>query len=278
MSKKKLALCLYGIYNHHFSDAGDRGYEHITERILSKVKGDYDIFFHSWEPDLEKKLRKLYNPTSCLLEPQIDFSPMVNQVDEKHFLYHWERDKNYLFRTFSFLHTRGEALRLCKEHSEKTGVYYDCVIACRFDLGQRDRDQQRQYYVSRINFDPSYDMSFMYSALYDQLNAGMADQWFYSSQENMMPFIHMRDRVREYLTPGSAYVIAATTGWPDSNYFKHPSPIDDRQFTNEVLKPAAAQSKRLAQYPRWDCVNNHLLHKWFLIEQGLYQKCKFLAG
>lgn len=236
------------------------------------------MFIHSWSVEEQNKITKLYQPKASVFEKQKDFTPDVNAVDPQHFLYHWERDRNYLFRGFSFFYTRGKSLELCQKHMESTGDTYDCVVVCRFDAGQRDRDQQREFYVSRVNFDPTNPMNYLYSALYDQLNAGMADQWFYSKPENVLPFTKMYDRVQAYLTPGSEYEKAATTGWPDSNFFKHPSPTDPRQFTNEVLKPQSERSKELAKYPRWDCVNNHLLHKWFLIEQGIYPTCKYLVG
>jgi len=272
----KTAVCLYGLFQHHFEDSGERGHEHIKERILSEVP-DADFFCHSWSVDKEETILDWYKPKGHIIEPQVDFTDKVNDLNLEHFLYTPHRDWQYLFRAFSFYYTRMKSLELKKNYEEQNGFKYDCVISCRYDLGQRDRDQNLEYYVSRINFDPNLDMSNMYSAMWNQINAGMADQWFYSNSENMDNFIGMYDKLSEYLTPGSEYEQAVMDGWFDSNSFNHPSE-DPRQFTNETLKAESEKSTALMEYPRWECVNNHIIHKWFLKDVGLYEKCKYLKG
>jgi hypothetical protein len=113
--------------------------------------------------------------------------------------------------------------------------------------------------------------------MWDQLNAGMADQWFYSNSENMDKFISMFDKLSAYLTKGSDYEMNVTNGWFDSNFFDAYNPYDERQFTNETLKQEG-KSKDLMRYPVWECVNNHIMHKWFLKDVGLYENCKYLIG
>lgn len=273
----KTAVCLYGVYNHHFNDAGQKGFEQIRDRILSKVP-NADFFCHSWSTENKDEILSKYDPKLFVIEDQIDFSSNVNSIDLNYFLTTPYRDWNYLFRAFSFYYTRAKAISLKKRYEEENNFKYDCVISCRFDLGQRDRHWQGKYFVSRINFDPSFDMSNMYSAMWDQLNAGMADQWFYSNSNNMDNFIHMFEKLPQYLTKGSNYEKAVTEGWFDSNYFECNNPTDPRQFTNEVLLNNEQKSKNLMRYPVWECVNNHIMHKWFLKDVGLYEKSKFLIG
>lgn len=273
----KTAICLYGVYNHHFPDAGQKGFEQICDRILSKVT-NADFFCHSWSTENEYEILSKYKPKMCLIEKQIDFSPNVNALDLNYFLTTPHRDWLYLFRAFSFYYTRAKAISLKKKYEERMGFKYDTVISCRFDLGQRDRHWNGKYFVSRINFEPTFDMSNVYSAMWDQLNAGMADQWFYSNSENMDRFIEMYDALPRYLTKGSEYEKAVTGGWFDSNYFECNNPSDPRQYTNEVLLGEEAKSKIPMKYPVWECVNNHIMHKWFLKENGLYEKSRYLVG
>ena len=75
---------------------------------------------------------------------------------------------------------------------------------------------------------------------------------------------------------GSAYEKALMEGWFDSNAMDNLLPRDPRQFTNEVLLKAEERSTTLMRYPKWQCINNHILHKWIIKELGLYEKSKFL--
>jgi len=274
----RTAVCLYGLYNNHWSDSGELGYKHIQERILSKIS-NVDFFCHSWSAENLNNILSKYNPKDYLIEKQIDFSNYVNSLDLNYFLTTNHRDWNYLFRAFSFYYTRAKSIQIKKNFEEKNNFKYDCVITCRYDIGQRDRHWSGKYFVSRINFNPDNDMNYVYSAMWDQLNAGMADQWFYSNSENMDKFILLFDKLSEYLKVNSDYEKQVTEGWFDSNNFLHlADPPDQRQYTNEVLKKDEYKSKDLMKYPVWECVNNHILHKWFLRDVNLYKKSRYLIG
>jgi hypothetical protein len=272
----KTAVCLYGLYNNHFSNSGDLGYQHIKERVLSNTN-DVDFFCHSWSVGDKDSILEKYNPKKYLIEKQIDFTNNVNSIDLGYFLTTSNKDYKYLFRAFSFYYTRAKALEMKKKFEEDNRFKYDCVLSCRYDVGHRDRNWSGKYFVSRLNFNPYNDMRYVYSAMWDQLNAGMADHWFYSSSDNMDKFILMFDKLSVYLTKGSEYEINVTNGWFDSNFFDAYNVEDKRQFTNEVLKQEG-KSKNLMRYPVCECLNNHIMHKWFLKDVGLYENCKYLVG
>ena len=81
----KIALCLYGYFNNRrYGNAGDKGYEYIKANILDKVGGDIDVFTHTWEVDLEKKIEDLYSPQVRQCEKQIDFNSIAKEsgIDE----------------------------------------------------------------------------------------------------------------------------------------------------------------------------------------------------
>jgi len=275
---KRVALCLHGYFNNRADPhSGMNGYDYICETLFDRDGCDVDVFFHSWEPEREKQLCELYNPKKFVCQSQLDFSSIMREygVNEAYFNEGFNRAASKfaackLTSTLSFLYSRKKSLELCAEGD------YDCVIAARFDLGQRDRYQKRKYHVSTMNFDPDLDMDFFYSAMWDQLNAGLADQWFYSSKENMLKVARAYDYVYWAFKPGSKFEKEVTEGWFHSQEMDNMSSTDVRQFSNEVLKSEAERATILMKYPRWQCINNHIYCKWFVREIGLYDKARFV--
>jgi len=277
----KIALCLYGLFNNSRQpDSGINGARYISDKILKPWNPD--IFIHSWEKRNEDMYRKLFNPKEMVFEEPIDFKSFMKkkQISNEYFDFCDGFDRKSsafsnckIESTLSFLYSRTASLTIMKAQSEK----YDVVICCRFDLGQIDSKSNRKYKVSLIDFNPTLDMSFIYSAMWDQLNAGYADQWFYSNEDNMMLLADMfKKSWSDYFRPGSGYEQAVTKGWPDSQWMDHDNSADSRQFSNEML--SKDKSKELMKYPKWQVINNHLLHKWHFIKSGLYDNSRFLVG
>jgi hypothetical protein len=273
----RVALCLYGFYNNRSDqNAGDKGYKYIQDKIYNECKkhgAKLDVFFHCWELDLESKLLDQYKPKVHQFENPHGFNEIVikNGINEEKINEGFDR-KNTIYEqckvssSLSFFYSRTRALEFAIKYSNDGEFEYDCVIAARFDLGQRS-GIHKGYNVSLMNFDLSLDMNNIYSAMWKQLNAGLADQWFFSNQENMKKLAKMYElSIKDYFQLGSKYEIAITRGWVDSN--------SDDQFSNEVLKKE--KSKNLVKYPRWQMINNHILHKWHFINVGLYSKSKYI--
>ncbi len=276
----RIALCLHGYYNNSTDlESGDNGFKYIKETLLDKY--NVDVFIHSWEKDKEVYLKELYNPIYSTFENQIDFTEIMkeNEISQEYFDEGFPRDHSpyaqcKISSTLSFLYSRQAALRLAFLFEEKKKFEYDVVITARFDLGQRDKFGKWRFYVSQMNFDPKLDMNFVYSAMWDQLNAGYADQWFFSNSKNMKILSKAYDEALKSFLPGSLYEHAITQDWPDSVIydmsFTHPN-----QFTNEIFKQYKSILP-LMKYPKWQCVNNHIFYKWFFIASKLYDKSRFV--
>tara|TARA_R110000824_G_scaffold8429_13_gene38275 strand:+ start:14178 stop:15005 length:828 start_codon:yes stop_codon:yes gene_type:complete len=272
----KTALCLYGYFNNGVNpNSGNLGFDYINRTIISK--GDVDVYIHSWDVENENKMRQLYKPVKCSFEKQKNFKDVIDQngINEQWIDEGFDRQRTIFSQcsiqsTLSFLYSRGQAIKLLKEE-------YECVVATRFDLGNRS-GCNKDYWVSNIDFNPDINQDNIYSAMWMQLNAGYADQWFYSSQENMNILSDMNERTIDYLKKDSEFSKVLTTGWPDSHYMNNNNSKDPGQFTNEILKERVDRSSNLMRYPRWQMINNHILHKWFFIESGLYEKSKFIVG
>lgn len=269
---------MHGYFNNRADpNSGMNGYEYIRDTILSRTDCEVDVFIHSWEPEREAQLKELYNPLSIDAEKQIDFLGLMEKfgVKPEYFNENFDRNRSKfsackIENTLSFLYSRKHSIELIRDKK------YDSVIVARFDLGQRDKYQKRKYHVSTMDFDPNLDMKFLYSSMWDQLNAGYADQWFFSSQENMLVLKQAYDFAFVSFQPGSDYEQCVTEGWFDSRPIDNLSSADPNQFTNEMLKSESERAIVLMKYPRWQCINNHLFYKWFIREMDLYNNSRFV--
>lgn len=275
----RVALCLYGNYNNRSDNkSGDKGYTYIQDKIYNEVKkydAELDIFIHSWDEDLKEKIVKQYLPKKSQFEKPhnftqigIDMGIKENEINEGY------NRKESIYKnctigsSLSFYYSRSNSLNKAIEYANKNEFKYDVIIAARFDLGQRS-GWHKNYNVSLMEFNLNLDMTYIYSAMWMQLNAGLGDQWFYSNQENMEKMSKMYDMaLKDYFQPDSKYELAITNGWIDSN--------EDNKFSNEVL--SENKTNNLFKYPKWQIINNHIIHKWHLINVGIYEKSKYIGN
>ena len=271
----KIALCLYGYFNNRAdNNAGMKGYDYIQKNIVDKINGELDIFIHSWEPKLKQTIKNLYNPKKSIYEKQKNFTKDIELygVNENWINEGFDRNSTIykqctIQASLGFFYSRATSIALKCSYEELNNFNYDCVIVVRFDLGQRS-GWHKGYNVSLIKFNPKLDMNYIYSAMWKQLNAGFCDQWFFSNSENIDLLGDMYlNSISDYFLPNSNYYKAITNGWKDSNA--------NDQFSNEFFKKN--KSENLVKYPKWQMINNHILHKWHFMQTGLYEKSKFLG-
>ena len=288
---KKIAVCLSGYFDSlkDLTSRGHDGYEYIKKHILdhSSKNCEVDVFFHNWEPHLEKEICRLYNPQRHLVEPQIDFIKISEEhgvsrqdLDPRNQLGNWSVNSSvgsgYVGpeRILSQHYSVQKSFQLMRAHEVENSFRYDCVVKTRFDLGRINRQtsgpgQQNPWASQCIDFNINYDMGKFYQVYWDLFNEGPADMWFYSSSENMECFTSLYDKVlTEYLQKGSEYSAAVTGGWPESSY--------NNYRTNEVFKPQEERDAQLHKYPPHLVVNAILLMKWFLMEHNLWKNSVLL--
>ncbi|QLY27042.1 hypothetical protein [Bdellovibrio sp. KM01] len=270
---KRIALCLYGKFNNRLSkNSGMDGFEYIKEHILNNQ--NVDVFIHSWDLENENVIKKCYGAylKTSTFEQQKSFKQDMTSagVTEEFFIPPGGQAFRTVENSLSFFFSRKESISLKAEYEQKNNFKYDVVVVSRFDLGQMDKYNQYQpYKVSEIVFDVNKDMKFVYSAMWNQLNEGYADMWFYSSSENIDTLGEMYQRSLEYLAPDSKFLKTIEIGLPDSNR--------DNPFSNEMLSESDKSPKTLVTFSPSQGLNNHLLHKWFFMDSGLYEKSKFLG-
>jgi hypothetical protein len=269
----KIALSLFGFFNNSVDPvAGDKGYEYLRDTLLDN--NNIDVYIHSWDIDFRTRLYLLYEPVDSIVEPNNNFKQIMNAhgITTQFFDEGFDRE-NTIFKnakienTLSFLYSRKRSLELIPDAAE-----YDAVISCRFDIGHRGGPEVRY-----LKFNQDNDMSKIYSAMWNQTNSGYADMWFYSNQENMRTLATAYDKALQYFKPDSEYYNKVTQGWPDSKYHAGGGLTHAKeQFSNERFKPVDQRSADLMRWPKWQCINNHMLYKWFFIDSGLYNKSEFV--
>ena len=257
----KIALCLFGYPKGSTIYAGGaykQNFKHLFDQV---IKYSPDVFIHSWDTSLEKELVSLFNPKKYTFEKQRKFDKLIKQIDTERF----KGGRGDIFKSLSMFYSRKASNDLKIMHEEEKGIKYDCVITSRFDVGYHNYGKNKTSY---IKFDPSLDMNCVYSAYWDQINAGLSDHWFYSNSENIDNVNNIYDHAINYLSEDSEYIKKMMLGMFDTN--------SDDWFSNEFLKDL--KSTNLHKYEENYCLNNHCLYKWHFYKNNFWSldKCKFL--
>jgi hypothetical protein len=209
--ENKVALCLHGYFDSRMdhTSKGSDGYNHIKKNILDKA--DVDVFIHSWQPELEKHIREVYNPTGAIFEPQVDFSSKVDELK----LSHMPPDSP-LGRSPATILSHFYSIQKC--FSLVDFSKYNLVIKSRFDLGRINRNtsgpgKHNPYPVQCINFDPTVAPYRLYMADWQYFDDGPADMWFYGAPEIMKHFTTLYDDVQENLNETKVNAIQQLKWW-----------------------------------------------------------------
>lgn len=271
----RIALCLHGLFRE-----GKAGHKHLTEALVGH---DVDVYVHSWDPSKSEEIRELYNPVVSYFEPQRTFEEELDFLDEDWFNEGFDRTNSpfnncKLFYTLSFLYSRQWSISSALQQKKK----YDCVVTCRYDIGQRGGSEVNQFYlpdkpkgvVGKFPY-PGY----VYGSDWDQHNAGYPDMWFYGDEVVMRKVADVYDVALRAFKKGSGYEDQVTLGWPDSEMMDNDNPHDPKQFSDvrhtmfwDGTEPP------LMKYPKWQCINNHLFYKYAFMQLGLYKKSRFVKG
>ena len=257
----KIALCLFGYPKGSTVYAGgayEQKFKHLQDQVMIHSP---DVFIHTWDLSLEAELIKIFNPKKCIFEKQKSFDELIDSIDTNRFA----NSRGDIFKTLSFFYTRYKSNQLKVKHESEHRFKYDCVITSRFDVGYHNYGKNKTSYV---DFDPRRNMIPIYSAYWDQINAGISDHWFYSNSSNIDIVCDIYNHAISYLQKDSEYCQNMTSGWLDSNHHL--------EFSNEFLKNHKTSSKK--KYPEHYCLNNHCLYKWHLYKNDLWnrERCKFL--
>ena len=250
----KIALCLFGYPKGSTVYAGgayEQKFKHLKEQVMIHKP---DVFIHSWDTSIEEEICEIFQPKKYIFEKQKKFDDLIYQLDMNRF----SNSRGDIFKTLSFFYTRKKSNDLKKIQEKEQRYKYDCVLTSRFDIGYHNYGKNKTSY---LDFDIKNNMSFIYSAYWNQINAGISDHWFYSNSKNINKVCSIYDNVIDYLKRDSEYCNTMRNGWIDSNY--------NQEFSNEFLKEKN-KSKNLKKYPDHYCLNNHCLYKYHLMQNDMW--------
>ena len=265
----KIALCISGYYSNKLDiNSGDKGYKYIKNNIIKN--NDIDIFIHSWDIKNRNKINKNYSSAKIIYEDQINFHTLMNDKNTEAYE-KFKNDPHYkkyfnVNTNFSFLYSRKKSLELAIDYARKNKFKYDCIIVCRFDLGFRC-NYHLGYRPDILTFDKKLNMEYFYSSMWNQLNLGFSDHWFFSNQDNMEILSKIYDSYHNYVDLESK-MMKSLKKWPDSN--------KENFKSNEILKKI--KSNNLACEIEVNIFNSHFFHKFYFMESGLYTKSKFIKN
>ena len=172
----KIALCLHGLVGSTNSlsyqrDENDTDGKKLCSDLAFKDwkrcildPNDVDVFFHTWDIELEEHLVKSYNPKKYKVEKQIVFN-IENMEDTP-------RNQAQYSRWYG----GKEVIEMKTQYEKENNFTYDCVIDARFDLA----------WNNPINFS-EYDMDYFYIPTVEK--DGSKYGWPYTNQQEIMDFI-----------------------------------------------------------------------------------------
>jgi hypothetical protein len=251
--------------------SGDDGFKYLQESILRRF--DFDIFIYSNDLENRIQIENTYSQISAdlVIGQQIDWEGKVSENGIDQSMFHAKEGFRTLANSLNFFYSRSQSIELAINYSKERKKVYDWIICSRFDLGQIDKYNGYQpFKVSQINFNPQLDNDYLYTALWNQTNAGIADQWIYGNQPNIMKLIGMHDMCIEYFKPNSPYFESLKFGIPFSN--------QEDEFSNEILHQYRKNLYQLRRVPISNAVDNHLIHKYYLLDKKLLHKNRMTAS
>lgn len=269
----KVNICLYGRFNNRLSkSAGAEGYEAIKRLVKKFPEIEFRIWAYSNDLANEQEIRHFYEPmgATLLFEKAPNFNSIIAKSKVESSTFSPPDSSRGFEGTFAFLYSRKMVLDLMHQDTESGKA--DWVIVSRFDSGQIDRFNGRQRdKVSSIGFNRYLKKGHFYSALWEQHNLGYADQWFICSLEDSRILGDMYFSLERYFSESdSPYLKHLEDGIVDSN--------ENDLFSNERLKSEYQRTSNLQSLPIEKALNNHLLHKFYFFETGLYKKSRFTAS
>lgn len=261
-NKSKIALCIANLAakGWHGAEAYKIGYAHLREKILDKYS-NVDVFLHSYEPELQEELLSFYNPQKFHFDTIMDFREEWKDLDQRYDKLIGDDGKIFpphYPKLFSMMYSRYKVGLLKSEYEKEHNFTYDWVILVRYDIAAP--------HLVRIHFDARFNRNFLYTCHFNQINIGPQDQWFYSTSEKMNVIFSLYEHLKEYLVTDSEFAMTATTNWIDSNRYG--------RYTNEFLREITEKADPSGgeQVPPGYVTNTHLLYKWHLYKNNLWNR------
>lgn len=264
----KIAVVLSGYFDTISTNSTKS--EIISHKKITNFFKNYDVdyYIHSWQIWDKNRILELYSPKQSIFESQIDFRVTEKDTCDNQHWFDEEFDRNNtmyknatIYNSLSFFHSRSSALKLIEDN-------YDRVFVMRLDIGNKGTNDVN--FPHKFKFDS--DTNRIYTPYWNQLNIGLGDMWTIMNGKDAIKLSNIYDKVKSYYQVDSEYVNKMLNGFPMSEKYDFYSNSHE-QFSNICL---TNRTPELMTYPKWYCINNHSLYKYFFIDMGLYHKLQFI--
>ena len=216
-NQDKIAICFHGIHgstnsgkNYQVTDF-DKGFNDSSEDVLITVnnhleknilqQNDVDIFFHTWDVQLENKMVELYQPVDYKVEAQKKFHipNFVGSYNVGGGGYSEQRGQAHYSRWYSFK----EVNKLKEKYEKENNFQYDLVMQSRLDL----------CWTEILSFSKEFNPDYFYTStpVLSQF-LEYPDRWFISSSNKMNEFSKLYDLITDYCNPESSIGIPQYAG------------------------------------------------------------------
>jgi len=275
----KIALCISGYFTNLNRD-NLMNSNYIYDNIINNIDENahsMDLFIHSFDKKSETNINNKYpNAKITIVEDQTNF---IGQLSNENKQFHnllvnskYKSGTSYdLQGTLSMIYSRCASIKLATEYSNNNNFEYDVIIRVRFDIGVRLKRPHTGFKPDNLFFEPGkYDYNCLYSSYWNQLNAGYVGFWEFSNGKNMKIYSEMYNFViNKMFIFNSDYLNILQTNWHDSN---------ETNFNSNEMITGNNSSDNVKQctYKFIDSVNNHIIEKYFVMQNGLYYKSIFI--
>ena len=246
-----------------------------------------------WDDIGIEEVKETYNPEICISSSQKEFQDQLriifgdyeeNRIKNRNI---WLKNKNIKnnlvsssFRIASQLYARKIVLKEAIKFINKNCFDPDIIILTRYDISCRGGTYIR--YPSRITtsiykfLNTKKEQSKVILPLFNQLNAGMPDMWFYLNLNALYNMQFIYDEYINIITSDeSDYKRLLTQGWPFSEYFDLDDTNDPRQFSNILVNDK--KNYKLMKYYDWELPNIHAFLKYYFLLKEKKFKLKFIS-
>lgn len=244
MSPEKYLLVLSGhVCREHSRDLKSFWSGFIAiQRGLNVDHDQLDIVAHSWNPEQDDLVRRVYTPRQYLSERQPNFAaeymPAIKPVD-------WFEDGLVRVRStwkrvspqalLGNAHSRSAAARLIDE----MGQDYAQVVFARWDQGQTGSRS-----VNTLVHDASLPKDLVYMANYSEIDEGYADMWIIAPPQLARKFSGYKQFLLDCLAGRNDYVADFTrNGWPLA-LRGAPGRLADLKLIGKAVKKYAGRRRR----------------------------------
>ena len=253
---------------------------------------EYKTICGLWDDIGIEDVKETYKPEICISSSQEKFQkelqPIFGNYESKRIKKRnaWLKKRNIknnlvisASRFASQLYSRQIVLKEAIKFINKTHFRPDIIILTRYDISCRGGAYIRN--PARITssiyqfLNSENKHSKLVLPLFNQLNAGMPDMWFYL---NLNALYNMQFIYDEYIkiisSKDSEYRRLLTKGWPFSEHFDLADTNDSRQFSNILV--TNKKSNKLMKYEDWELPNIHAFLKYYFILKNQKFKLKFI--